>query len=603
MNDVGMSDVATSGAIAASGRDPEAGPDRDSGPDPAVAADVARDVVETAEAGEPTQGRLPRGAGAAWQLGFGAVCVFAGLLIFWSGFHIDGHGSGDDFALYVNQARSLVQGDVGTTIGANRYAIDNSGWSTFSPYTYPWGLPLLLAPVLTVTGGVNWVTGVDYAPLKLVITATLAIALMAYFAMLRRRIPPIGAVLLPLFFATNFWYVTHTDQVLSEFPFLMCLMLFLVWLDRVRERSELDGDRTAPLVILGLIACYAFNTRREGLGTLLGLMAAQLVLIWDRTSASAGVARVTTARSLNWRALATPWATFIGATAAFQVLLPADLLPNYDARSPGTRTSLSNVSDNVTFYRTILAEQVGLKDAGPYDATLFGSSSLGDAAVVAVAVAVAIGLVACALTATRRDAAVVGTLLGVGGAVVVAPFHEYRYLLALLPLMMYFAYQGVAIPVRKAVALIHRDTAARIVGWPVVLTEIVLLGLIVGGWHDTRNAYEYRSSWVGPQAGPQEALALEMWAAVRNETRGDSVIVYNRARTANLYTGRLAVQGGGLEFMLESGDYYVMYLNSDGSPGDYSQYPLTDAEAAELGFTEVWRNAGFVIWTIPASSR
>ncbi len=42
-----------------------------------------------------------------------------------------------------------------------------------------------------------------------------------------------------------------------------------------------------------------------------------------------------------------------------------------------------------------------------------------------------------------------------------------------------------------------------------------------------------------------------------------------------------------------------MYLNGDGTPGDYSQYPLTDAEAAELGFTEVWRNAGFVIWRIP----
>jgi hypothetical protein len=578
-----MSDVSVSGA----------------NPAPEPGSDPVSDSVSEPGSDPGT----PRPSGDSWQLGLGAVCVFAGLLLFWRGFHIDGHGSGDDFALYVNQARSLVQGDVGSTIGANRYAIDNSAWSTFSPYTYPWGLPLLLAPVLALTGGVNWSTGVDYAPLKLVVSATLAVALMAYFVVLRRRVPLIGALLLPVFFATNFWYVTHTDQVLSEFPFLMCLMLFLVWLDRVRERSELDGDRTAPLVILGLIACYAFNTRREGLGTLLGLMAAQLVVIWDRTSATSVTQRLTHARSLNWRALATPWATFIGATAAFQVLLPADLLPNYDSRSPGTRTSLSNISDNVQFYRTILAEQLGLKDAGPYDATLFGSSSLGDAAVIAVAVASVIGIVACAIAATRRDAAVIGTLVGVSGAVVVAPFHEYRYLLALLPLIMYFAYQGVAIPVRSAIALIHRDTAARLVGWPIMLTEIALVGFIVGGWPDTRNAYEYRSSWVGPQAGPQEALALEMWAAVRDETPGDSVIVYNRARTANLYTGRLAVQGGALDFTMESGDYYVMYLNADGTPGDYSQYPLTDVEAAELGFTEVWRNAGFVIWTIPGDNR
>jgi hypothetical protein len=559
--------------------------------------------VSSSDVANATDPGPSRGSVVSWQLGLGAFCVFVGLLLFWREFHIEGHGSGDDFALYVNQARSLVQGDVGNTIAANRYAIENSGWSTFSPYTYPWGLPLLLAPVLAVTGGVNWATGVDYAPLKLVVSATLAVALMAYFAILRRRIPLVGALLLPVFFATNFWYVTHTDQVLSEFPFLMCLMLFVLWLDRVRERSELDGDRTAPLVILGLIACYAFNTRREGLGTLIGLMFAQLVLVWDRTTADSLSGRLTLARSLNWRALATPWLTFIGATAVFQLLLPADLLPNYDARSPGTRTSLSNISGNVEFYRTILAEQLGLKDAGPYDTTLFGSASLGDAAVIAVAVAAVIGIAACAITAVRRDAAIIGTFVGVGGAVIVAPFHEYRYLLALLPLIMYFAYQGVAIPVRAAVAVINRDFADRTARWPIILTEIALLGFIVGGWHDTSNAYDYRSSWVGPQAGPQEALTLEMWAAVRSETRGDSVIVYNRARTAHLYTGRLSVQGGGLDFMLESGDFYVMYLNSDGTPGDYSQYPLTDAEAAELGFTEVWRNAGFVIWTIPAGRR
>ena len=86
-----------------------------------------------------------------------------------------------------------------------------------------------------------------------------------------------------------------------------------------------------------------------------------------------------------------------------------------------------------------------------------------------------------------------------------------------------------------------------------------------------------------------------------DHTRGDDVIVFGRARSMGLYTGRKAVQGGAIEFVERAGDFYVMYLNSDGSPGDYSQYPLDRPEARERGFTEVWRNHGWVIWRTPTS--
>ena len=530
----------------------------------------------------------------------GVGCVLAGLLLFWNGFHIEGHGSGDDFALYTNQARSLIHGDVGATLGNNHYAVDNSAWRTFSPYAYPWGLPLLLAPVMAVTGTVHWDTGVDYAPLKLVVNIALAVALLAYFAIARRRMHLLGALLLPLFFATNFWFVTHTDQVLSEFPFLMCLMLFVWWFDRIRERDHLDGERRAPLVVLALIACYAFNTRREGLGTVVGLLAAQLVVMWDRSSGNTWSERWQHARSLHWKALATPWVAFIGATAAVQVALPSDLLPNYGERSSGPGTGLGNLTTNLRAYRRLLAEQLGLKDAGPNDITLFGSAWLGSVAVAVFVVAVLVGVIACAVTARRRDAALIGTFVGVGGAVLIGPYYDYRYIMGLMPFLAYFAYQGVNIPVRGLIGLVSRPVSAKLAAWPVLIAELALIGFMLGGWGDTKNAYDYRSGWIGPQGGPQEIASLEMWQAVRRETRGDDVIVFNRARTMGLYTGRLSVQGGALDFTMRSGDFYVMYLNSDGTPGDYSQYPLTDAEAAELGFTEVWRNAGFVIWTIPA---
>jgi hypothetical protein len=521
----------------------------------------------------------------------GILAISIGALWFWNGFQIEGHGWGDDFALYVNQARSLVQGDVGQTIADNHYAVDNSAWHTFSPYAYPWGVPLLLAPVMALTGSVDPVHGIDYAPLKFVITLTFLIGLFAYHHVCRRRVHVVASVLLPLFFATGYWYVNHTDQILSELPFLMWVMLFVVWLDRVRERGLLLGGSRWHLVVLGALACTAFNTRREGLGLLLGLLAAQVVAAIIETGPGSLRERAGRLTSVDWRGAATPWITFTLSAVVVQLVLPADFLPKYTERDPAADTGLHRIPDNIGIYKPLLAEQLGLKDAGPNEITAFQSARLGEIVLYAIVTAAVLGIVLALATQGRRDAGLVGSALGVTGAVLVAPFQDYRYLMPLLPFVLLFAMMGVSIPLRTLTGLADK--------WPMLVGEIALVALILGGMPDTRNAHGYRSAWIGTQAGPQQPETLEMWQAVRTETRGDSVIVFSRARTMALYTGRKTVQGGAIEFTARAGDYYVMYLEADGSPGTYSQYPLTDEEAAERGFTEVWRNAGWVIWRIP----
>lgn len=550
-------------------------------------------------AGEPDErattggdGTAP-GTGSRWSVWLGGVAIAGAALLFWRGFQIEGHNGGDDFALYTDQARSLLHGDVGETLAATRYAVENSAWHSFSPYAYPWGLPLLLVPAMLLTGTVDRVTGVDYAPLKLVVSITFLVGLLAYWQILRRRMHWAGAVLLPLFFGLNYWYVGHTDQVLSELPFLMAVMLFLAWYDRLRVRELLLGPRLGPLVVLGLLACWAFNTRREGIGVLLGLAAGQAALAWGAAGAGPWRDRLDRAKALPGRALAAPWVAFAGGVAVFQIALPSDLLPKYSERQPDATRGLFRIGPNLERYWTILGEQLGLKDPGPVDVTLFGSATLGTTALTLVVVFAGLGIVLGVVRAPAAELPIVGAFAGVALAVLVTPFSDYRYLMSLVPFVVYFAYQGVALPIRMAL----RVPIAR----TIVVADLLVVGFIVGGWPDTSNMYEYRTGWVGPQAGPQQPATLEMFEAVRLRTRGDSVIVFNRARMMHLYTARRAVQGGAIEFIEDAGDYYVMYLEPDGSPGTYSQYPLGDAEAADRGFDEVWRNAGWVIWRTPGS--
>jgi hypothetical protein len=56
--------------------------------------------------------------------------------------HRHGHDIGDDFALYLRQARSLFDGDVADVVSDYRFSVLSST-GAFSPYAYPWGWPLL----------------------------------------------------------------------------------------------------------------------------------------------------------------------------------------------------------------------------------------------------------------------------------------------------------------------------------------------------------------------------------------------------------------------------------------------------------------------------
>lgn len=549
------------------------------------------DDIEAADTPKP----LPR-----W-VDWTAVAVVSLIAMwFWQGFWMEGHNGGDDFALYLNQGRALIQGDVGETLANTRYTVDNSAWHTFSPYAYPWGLPVLLAGVMALTGAVDQATGIDYTPFKFLITVCFLIALWAYHAMLRRRVHPFGSVLLPWFFALNFIYVLHLDNVLSELPFMMALMLFVVGYDRVREAGGILGPRLWPLVGLGLLACFAFNVRREGLGLVVAMALGQLAEIVAQTAPGDGdergwKARLERVRGVDGKAVAAPWTTFVGVSVVFQMMLPSDIAPRFVERDPTAAAGLHRIVDNLRIYEPFLAEQLGLKDLGPTETTAFGSAAAGAFAFWTVVVLMILGVMLSVILHPRRELPVAGAMLGVLLFVMIAPFQTYRYIMALLPFGLYYAYQGIAIPL----GALPGKHFPRLV----IVADLCVVAFIFGGWPDTSNARDYRTNFVGPQPGPQQPHTLEMYRAVHDFTRGDTVIVANRARLMTLYTGRTSVQGGAIDFIDSAGDYYVMYLEPDGSPGTYSQYPLTDDDAAQRGFVEVWRNPGWVLWRTPPIDR
>ena len=63
----------------------------------------------------------------------------------------NGHNWGGDFAAYIMQARSVLEGNVPQFIEANSFAVQKST-DNLGPITYPWGFPVLLVPFYKAFG-------------------------------------------------------------------------------------------------------------------------------------------------------------------------------------------------------------------------------------------------------------------------------------------------------------------------------------------------------------------------------------------------------------------------------------------------------------------
>jgi len=485
--------------------------------------------------------------------------------------HFGGVDWGDDFALYMHQAKGLAIGNVGEVLAQNRFTVDNSGWHTFSPYSYPWGWPLIVAPFYAIKG-------LDYSTFKFLEVVAFCVFLLTFFALVRRRTGPLAAGVLTLVIGLSPAYVGATDSVLSDLPFLCFVGLSLWWMERCRIRGILT-TRTRDLVVLGLLLAFTLNIRREGVALIPALVALHLTVL---------VPIVRRARSVRvltkdlWQRVAIPYASLVGAVIVFQLVLPTVLFPD----APGT--GWVNASKHLTYYRDSMAEQLGLKQSGSA-LELFHSATLAKDVLGIVVILAILGLACRLLWRFEADVTLAVYLLAAGFIMLISPYQEPRYLITITPFVVYFAYQ--ALP---TVARLLDPRRKQVLAGASIVSVVFLAWFALLNARHLAHAVNYHRTYHYTVNGPESPAAQEMLQAVRDGTRGDDVILFFRARAMTLYTDRLAVQGSNLDLMLKRVDWYVMAKNST-----YSQTLLTDQDAAARGLTKAWENSGWVIWRVP----
>ena len=476
--------------------------------------------------------------------------------------HRKGLTWGDDYTLYLRQARSLMEGNIGQVIADNHFNVDNAAKPSFSPYVYPWGWPLLLAPFTRLWGD-------DYERLKLLGVACWCAFLVLFEQILRPRLGRAVAFWVVASLGLTLAYLRYTNALLSEIPYMLSVAATLWWLDRCRRNHPLDGATRRQLILLGLLAMAAFNVRREGVALVIAIATTQVVDLRGRW-------RLPARSAIDWRHVATPYTTFIVSAIGFQLVLPSALMPYYpDAGLHQTWHKLSRS------FRDSFESQLGF-------------SGMGGWLVIGVLAVVFIGVVARLRRHLADDISLAVFAVLSLSLVGMIPAVAARYTLAITPFALYFAAQGVLALARRlriGAPLRLGQTLPQLLTCGLFLAiTIVHVGQLPVEIRDTQRLNDSGTL----EDGPLRPYAVDAFDAIREHTRAADVVAFFKARSMTYFTGRRAVQSSDLDIVLQRADYFLMRRNST-----QSQPLISDEEAAALQLASVWSSDEWILWRIP----
>ena len=140
-----------------------------------------------------------------------------------------GHQWGDDFAWYIVQAKSILEG---TTDEFMQQSAFTNGQSTthLGPLAYPWGYPLILVPAYAIKG---------ISPLALKLPGLFFYTgfLVCLYLLIKTRLTETESLIVVSLFAFNPLLLRFLDQILSDIPFLFFSTLSLLLMMSEGKRS------------------------------------------------------------------------------------------------------------------------------------------------------------------------------------------------------------------------------------------------------------------------------------------------------------------------------------------------------------------------------
>ncbi|MCC6501276.1 MAG: glycosyltransferase family 39 protein [Anaerolineales bacterium] len=455
-----------------------------------------------------------------------------------------GHEWGDDWAWYVLQAKSIVDGSLDEFIAISDFT-NYQSTTHLGPLAYPWGYPLILVPFYALNG---------ISPMTLKIPGLLFFAgfLICLYLFAKTRFTRTESLLFVSLFAFNPMLLEFLDYILSDIPFLFfsTLTLYLVM-----QRNE---SRTR-YALIGAAIFFTTFLRATGL-LLLGcfLMIEFFKLIEHRK---------------EWETVKRIVLNAFIVCAMFVLLWLANALI-----FPGGGESY------LSQYKNLTADLVrGF--IGAYFTvfgTFFGNSTGWSYVYYFVLIFASLGA-----WIHRKDDLYFILFFAVWMLVhITYPYWQgARYIFPLLPIFIYFAFQGMKFAVGR-LSDKYRWTGQRVMyGFWILLAGYYFVSSSVSAFNNVRNGRQIN--------GPFDPYSMEVYDWVERKTPPDSVLIFYKARVMRLMTGHPSIMINVCDGMLK-GDYLILSKKV----GENNQVPPEQIASCNLPIDKVFDNRRFIIYEI-----
>lgn len=455
-----------------------------------------------------------------------------------------GHEWGDDFASYIMQARSILDGDTRGFVEHNAFTIFESSIQ-IGPVAYPWGYPLILAPAYALKG---------LHPLALKLPSLIFYGgfLFIIYLLTKNRLTRTESLLFVSLFAFNPMLIRYHDQILSDIPFLFfsTLALFLFAL----KRDSTPYDR----ILLSLVIAGAFFIRTQGVLLLLSYMAGKFFnwTIYRSNKQSA---------NKNLKDIFYVIAGFGVLWALYTLTFPGG---NESYFSQYSAFRVENVLNFIYLYFQVFGLFLGEGNIWVY---LY----------YAMFVFFLIGT-----WVRRKEDTVFIIYFSLWMLLLITwPYWQGpRFIFPLLPIFIYFTFWGMKTVIARLPGRLQGNGQLAFVAFWLVISGVFLTTSISQAYVNLRNGRAIN--------GPFDAFSTEMFDFIKEETPPESIIIFFKPRAMRLFTERDSIMVLECE-RLPAGDYVAIHKKWDNS-----QIQPQDIGECGIPLENVFENRRFIVYKI-----
>ncbi|MBN2115463.1 MAG: glycosyltransferase family 39 protein [Anaerolineales bacterium] len=455
-----------------------------------------------------------------------------------------GHQWGDDFAWYILQAKSIVTGTTDEFMEISDFTNYQSTLH-LGPLAYPWGYPLILAPVYALK---------EIHPLALKLPGLFFYAgfLICLYLFAKDRFTRTESLLLVSLFAFNPLLLRFLDQILSDIPFLFFSMLSFMLMTQEHKRG------VSHYALIGASVFFMAFLRVTG-ALLLGcfLIVEFFKLLKNRKDRAAAIEIIRNS-FVTCFVFALLW--------GLNLLLFPSGGESYFSHYTGL---IETARELAPTYFNIFSRFFGEANAWTYLYYFL--------------------LIFFLLGAWIRRKKETVLLLFFALWLIVHVTYPYpqlpRYIFPLLPIFICFTFQGMKVLINKLPEGHHQVGQTIFYGFWLFIAGIFLFTSSRSAYVNLRNGRTIN--------GPFDPYSLEVYNYIKEETPPDSVVIFFKPRVMVIMTGHLAIFSTECDRMYK-GDYLVLSRKV----GENQQITPEDISACNLPLNQVLKNNRFIVYEI-----